>query len=429
MAGAAVFATTAKSYANIIGANDRLAVAVMGTRSRGKSLLGDFIRSNSARVTHVCDVDREILDATMDYVASLSAPRPKARADVRFALDDPGLDALVIATPDHWHAAATVMGLKAGKHIYLEKPCGYDPAEGGLLVQAQEKYQRVVQMGNQQRSSPESIALMQAIAAGDLGEPYYAECWYANNRKSIGTGNVVNPPAHLDWGLWQGPAPRRAYADNIVPYNWHWFWHWGTGELCNNAAHELDIARWAMGLGFPSRVDVDGSRRFFADDDWEMYDTMSARFSFEGGKSITWEGHSCNNVLKWGRSRGAMIYGTRGSALVDRSGFTMFDLEGAVIREMLAEEESGDSKDLVGGGLLTSLHVENFLETINGKASTQNSPIDEGHKSTLLCHLGNIAYRTGSVLTCNPADGTIVGNPEASALWRRNYEPGWELEL
>jgi predicted dehydrogenase len=429
LAGAALVASSAKSYANILGANDRLNVAVMGTRSRGQSLLGDLIKSSSSNVTHVCDVDREILESTLAYVSSLDAPRPKSHVDIRHVLDDPDLDALVVAAPDHWHATATIMGLQAGKHVYLEKPCGYDPYEGELLEKAQKKYDRVVQMGNQQRSSPESIELMQAIRSGDIGDPYHATCWYSNNRQSIGNGKIVTVPERLDWDLWQGPAPRRAYADNLVPYNWHWFWHWGTGELCNNAAHELDIARWALNLSFPNKVTVDGRRRFFVDDDWEMYDTMFARYEFEGDRSITWEGHSCNKVLKWGRSRGTMIYGTKGSVLVDRAGFTMFDLDGVVTREMISVTESADSADLVGGGPLTALHVDNFLNTVNGKSSTQHSPIDEGHKSTLLCHLGNIAYRTQSVLNCDPSNGHIRRNREARRLWGREYEPGWDLKI
>jgi predicted dehydrogenase len=429
LAGTAVMATSARSYANILGANDRLNVAVMGTRSRGKSLLGDLVKSRSSNVTRICDVDHDILDSTVSYMASLDAPRAEGHSDVRHVLDDPSLDALVIATPDHWHATATIMALKAGKHVYLEKPCGYDPNEGELLSDAQKKYDRVVQMGNQQRSSPESIALMAAIRSGEIGEPYHATCWYANNRPTIGNGKIVAVPDRLDWDLWQGPAPRRKYADNLVPYNWHWFWHWGTGELCNNAAHELDIARWALSVDFPSKVSVDGTRRFFTDDDWEMYDTMFAKYEFEGNKSITWEGHSCNKVLKWGRDRGTMIYGSKGSVLVDRAGFTMFNLDGELIREMIGESKSGDSGDLVGGGPLTSLHVENFLDTVNGTSSTQHSPIDEGHKSTLLCHLGNIAYRTQSPLTCDSSNGHILANKAANCLWSREYEAGWDLEI
>lgn len=427
--GTAVVAMTARSYGNIIGANDRVNVAVIGTRSRGKSLLGDLIKSKFANVTHICDVDSRVLDTTFAYVSSLNAPLPTGHSDMRRLLDASDLDAVVIATPDHWHATASVMSLKAGMHVYVEKPSGHNPQEGQILEQAQQKYQRFVQMGNQQRSSPETIELMGLIARGEIGEPYHADCWYANNRQTIGNGVNQVVPDYLDWDLWQGPAPRRQYADNIVPYNWHWFWLWGTGELCNNAAHELDIARWALGVDFAKQVTVDGSRRFFSDDDWEMYDTLFARYEFEHGKSIAWEGHSCNKVLKWNRSRGAMIYGTRGSVLVDRSGYTLFNLDGDVVRENVNSAERGDSSNLVGGGLLTSLHIDNFLKTINGMSSELNSPIQEGLKSTLLCHLGNIAYRTDSVLNCDPNNGHILKNDLAQNLWGREYEAGWNLKI
>lgn len=428
-AATATLGMTARSYSNILGANERLNVAVMGTRSRGRALLGDFINSKSSQVTHICDVDSQVLKDTLSFIYSLNASRPKGEADIRRVLEDPDVDALAIATPDHWHATAAVMGLQADKHIYVEKPCGYDPHEGEILTAAQKKYGNVVQMGNQQRSSPDSIALMDAIARGEIGDPYHAYCWYANNRTSIGNGSIVAAPARLDWDLWQGPAPRQDYQDNVVPYNWHWFWHWGTGELCNNAAHELDIGRWALGVDFPQGVTVDGARRFYTDDDWEMYDTMHASYEFEGDKSIVWEGHSCNKVVRWGRGRGTMIYGTKGSVLVDRAGYTLFDLDGNVIRETNTASKEGNSADLVGGGGLTSLHVENFLDTVKGTALKQNSPIDEGHKSTLLCHLGNIAYRTQSSLTCNTDNGHILNNKKARKLWRREYASGWDLKI
>lgn len=432
-AAATALAATAKSYAGILGANERLNVAVMGLRSRGKALLADFANAKSARVTHVCDVDTQVLDRALGYFSSTTIPKPtipkpKGDTDIRRVLDDRQLDALAIAAPDHWHATATLMALKAGKHVYVEKPCGYDPNEGEILTAAQKKYKKVVQMGNQQRASPETMALIAAIHRGEIGEPYQAYCWYANNRKSIGNGKVLAAPDRLDWELWQGPAPRRDYRDNLVHYNWHWFWHWGTGELCNNASHELDIARWALGLDFPSRVAVSGARRFYRRDDWEMYDTLHARYEFSGAKSITWEGHSCNRVLKWGRGRGVMIYATKGSALVDRAGYTLYDLSGEALHQEVTQRKETDSRDLVGGGVLTSRHVENFLDTIRGKARRQYSPIDEGHKSTLLCHLGNIAYRTNSALDCDTRNGRILHNQPAQKLWRRAYAPGWDLK-
>jgi len=317
------------------------------------------------------------------------------------------------------------MALRAGKHVYVEKPCGHGPQEGEWLVEAQRRHGRIVQMGNQQRSAPETIEVMNAIRGGELGEVYRATCWYANSRGTIGKGRPAAVPGWLDWELWQGPAPRTDYRDNVVHYNWHWFWQWGTGELCNNAAHELDVCRWALGVEFPERVTVHGGRHFFKDDDWEFYDTILATYSFPGGKTITWDGQSCNALPTHDRGRGAAIFGTRGSVIVDRNGYELRDRKGKLVRTRTAADRS-DTMDLKGsGGSLTGRHLRNFLDAVAGRAP-QTSPIDEGHRSVLLCHLGNIAWKVGRPLRCDPGNGRIANDEEAMRLWRRSYEPGWE---
>ena len=214
-------------------------------------------------------------------------------------------------------------------------------------------------------------------------------------------------PDWLSWDLWQGPAPRRDYQDNLVHYNWHWFWHWGTGETCNNAMHELDVARWAIGADYPDYVKVDASRRFYTDDDWEMYDTMHAEFGF-GDVSVVWEAHSCNKVNRFGEGRGTLIYGTNGAARVGRNGYLIQDLNGEVIDKVEAAGES-QTVDVRGGGRLNDLHVANFLGVLRGESEPLHSPVLDGHKSTLLCHLANIAYRTGETLDINPENGRIPG--------------------
>lgn len=425
----ALFLTTgcATSHAQIAGANERMNVAVMGVNSRGRALVFGFHKAG-ARVTHIVDVDTRVLDEVSGEMVSKGLPAPKLDRDVRRVLEDRDVDALVIAAPDHWHTPAAIMALQAGKHVYLEKPSSHNPREGELLVAAQEKYGKVVQMGNQQRSAPESIELMKRIGEGEIGEVYRAKTWYANNRGSIGNGTQMPAPNWLDWELWQGPAPRRDYQDNLVHYNWHWFWHWGTGETCNNAAHELDIARWAMGLGHPVAVSADGSRRFHTGDDWEMYDTIELKLDYEGDKSITWSGHSCNKVPLFGRTRGTLLYGTQGSAIVDRQGYELYDAAGELVGERKREETSAaSSADLVGAGELTDLHIQNFIETVRGTAANQHSPIQEGVVSTLMCHLGNLAYRTDGALTLDPTTGRPTSS-QAMALWGREYQPGWAPE-
>jgi predicted dehydrogenase len=404
---------------------DRVVAAVMGVNSRGNELTKAFARTG-AEVKYVCDVDSRAVDKTIADVTAMQDRSPQGMTDFRRALDDPSLDALVIAAPDHWHAPATLLALQAGKHVYVEKPCGHNPREGELLVEAQRRYGRVVQMGNQQRSAPESIDVIQQIRDGVIGRPYYARAWYGNTRGSIGHGVVAAIPDWLDYELWQGPAPRTPYRDNVVHYNWHWFWRWGTGEICNNGTHEIDVCRWALGVDFPSKVTSAGGRYHF-DDDWECPDTQVASFEFANGATITWEGRSCNGRPIENRGRGASIHGTDGTAVIDRSGYLIYDNENNEIARRI-RGEAVDALDTRGGGSLTDLHIANFLDAIRGDAKPA-APIDGGHKSQLLCHLGNVAQRTGGAVTCDPQTGRIVGNAEATALWSREYEPGWEAKV
>ncbi|MEO6965861.1 MAG: Gfo/Idh/MocA family oxidoreductase, partial [Acidobacteriaceae bacterium] len=216
--------STAKSYGQILGSNDRLNFAIMGLHSRGYAHLGSLkANEKAARVTHVCDVDKNTMKKFADKAQQVLGYAPATAQDFREVLASKDVDAITIATPDHWHTPIAIDGLKAGKHVYVEKPCSHNPAEGALLVQAQRKYRKLVQMGTQQRSSLHTIKIVEQIHDGLIGRPYYAKAWYCNTRKSIGVGKVVPVPPQLDWDLWQGPAPRRPYKDNVQPYNWHWF--------------------------------------------------------------------------------------------------------------------------------------------------------------------------------------------------------------
>jgi predicted dehydrogenase len=405
----------------------------MGVNGRGNALAQSFARIAGSEVTYICDVDSRAVTKTIAAVSesrngsSLQQRRPTGVTDVRRVLDDPDVDALVIAAPDHWHAPATIMALQAGKHVYVEKPCSHNAREGELLVEAQRKYDRVVQMGNQQRSAPRSIEIIQEIRDGLIGRPYYARAWYANTRGTIGHGQIATVPEWLDYELWQGPAPRTPYKDNVVHYNWHWFWRWGTAEINNNGAHEIDVCRWALGVDYPTRVTSAGGRYHFAEDDWEMVDTQIAAYDFPEDKTLVWEGRSCNGRPIEGRGRGSSIHGEKGTVVLDRNGYVVYDNDNNEVRRNLRpQQDSG--LDVRGAGPLTDLHIENFLETIRGQA-TQTAPIDQGHTSVLLCHLGNIAQRTGRALDCDPSNGRIMNNAEAMKLWSRDYEPGWELKV
>ncbi len=233
-------------------------------------------------------------------------------------------------------------------------------------------------------------------------------------------------PDWLDYELWQGPAPRTPYRDNVVHYNWHWFWRWGTGKINNNGTHEIDVCRWALQVDYPTRVTSAGGR-FHFDDDWEMYDTQVASYEFERGKSITWEGRSCNGRPIEGRGRGVSIHGEEGTVIIDRSGYVVYDLDNKEVKSR-NRRTTVSALDTRGGSDSTALHINNFLESIRGN-EPPNAPVDDGQRSSLLCHLGNIAQRTGNALHCDPSNGHVIDDREAMDYWSRQYEPGWEPKV
>lgn len=407
------------------GPNDKIVVGVVGLNGRGVVHARGFARVPNVEVAYLCDVDSTVLDKSHAELAKVQQKPAKGIADFRRMLDDKDLDAIVIATPDHWQTAATILALKAGKHVYVEKPSGHNAYETELIVQAQQKYDRVVQIGTQQRSHDRSREVIQAIHGGAIGTPYLARAWYANTRTSIGRGKAAPVPSNLDYELWQGPAPRTPYRDNVIHYNWHWFWRWGTTEVCNNGTHEIDISRWALGVDRPVTVSSVGGR-FHFQDDWEMPDTQEVCYEFAGGKTIIWQGTSCNGAKTHGRSRGTMILGTNGSVIMDRDGYTIYDLKGAVVKENIGPK--GDALNLSADDTATLVHSTNFVDAIRTNAKL-HAPIEEGVKTVLLCHLGNIAQKFGRKLRIDAVTGHIVGDDEAMKMWQRDYEPHWEPKV
>jgi len=422
---------SAKSYARIVGSNDRLGVALIGLGRRYSAYLPPIGNAdNNVELMYLCDVMDSQIERAAGRVKKQLGIKPKHEKDLMKIFDNKDIDAVFIATPDHWHTPAAILALKNGKHVYVEKPISHNPFEGEMLVQAQKKYGKVVQMGNQQRSSKESKEVIQAIHDGAIGNPYLAVAFYANSRGRTPNQVVQAPPKGLDWKMWQGPAIHREYTHDTWNYNWHWYgWNFGTAETGNNALHELDIARWALQVGIPDEVYVEAKKQHFLDDGWEMYDTMEATFKYGDDKIIKWDGKSRNGYNTYGGGgRGTVIYGSEGSVFVNRGGYKLFDRKGKVVKDSSsATQESGTA--LGGGGDLSTMHVTNFFDTIRGKAVKQSSPVDEGVKSTLLCHLANIAYRSDSRLKLNSTNGHIMNNYSAMKLWRREYEKGWEPKI
>ncbi len=424
-AGIAI-SSTAKSYAQILGSNERLNFAVIGLNSRAYAHLSALkANKQSARITHVCDVDSNTLKKFAASTKQEMGDTPAGDKDFRNILQQKDVDAVTIATPDHWHTPIAIEALRAGKHVYVEKPCSHNPAEGAMLIEAQRKYQKLVQMGTQQRSSPHTIEIVDKIHAGLIGRAYYAKAWYNNDRKSIGIGKEAPVPKQLDWDLWQGPAPRQPYKDNVQPYNWHWFRTYGTGEALNNGTHEVDVCRWALGVDYPQSVTASGGRYQYKDD-WQFYDTLLTSFAYED-KLLNWEGKSCSEMKFYDRDRGSIIIGTTGSVLVDRDGYEIYDAEGKKTREYKAGQQTSSS-DLVGRDSMTDAHFTNFIAGIR-KGEQLNAPIAVGNVAVTMLQLSNIAWETKRELHLDTADGKIQQDAAAMKLWGRDYENGWAPHL
>jgi len=410
--GAAATLSSLAVQSRVVGAppSETVRVGVMGL-SRGQSLALDLAKLSGVEVATLCDVDERRLNDFGKQFQEKAEKKPSQTSDFRTILNDKNIDALVCAAPNHWHGPATILACKAGKHVYVEKPCSHNPQEGEWMIEAADKFKRCVQMGTQRRSSPGAIQAMERLHGGAIGKVHLARCYYNGLRGSLGKGAQTDPPSTLNYPLWEGPAPHVPYRDNVVPYNWHWFWHWGGGELANNGVHGLDLCRWGLQVQYPKRVTSSGGRYWFQDDQ-ETPDTQTATFEFEGNKQITWQALSCN---KHSVDPFVSFFGDEGSMEIDGSGaYRQYDRG-----DKLVEEGKSTSQG-------QAEHLQNFVDAIRtNNPSRLNQPILEGHRSTLLCHLGNIAYRTGRTLNADPTNGHIVQDAEQQALWQRDYNPEW----
>lgn len=421
-------AFSAKSYQNILGANEKIRVACMGVNSRGLAVGKNFAHQKNCEVLHVCDVDSRAADICIDAIGKIQSNKPQATPDFRNALEDKNLDALIVTAPDHWHAPAALLACSAGKHVYLEKPCSHNPNEGEMLVKSAEKHKRVLQMGNQRRSWPNVAGAIADLHAGVIGRPYFAKTWYTNNRASIGIGKDTAVPEWLNYDLWQGPAPRKTYKDNLIHYNWHWFWHWGTGEALNNGTHMIDLARWGLNVEYPTKVNSTGGRYMYQDD-WQTPDTQVINLEFENKSMISWEGRSCNGKSIEANSVGIIFYAEQGSMVIESgNSYKIYDLKNNLVKEV-KNNFTVDARNLSDPSQnLDALHILNFFDGIR-LGTRLNSDIVSGHQSTLLVQLGNISQRVGRSLEINPKNGHILNDKGAMKFWSREYEKGWEPKI
>jgi predicted dehydrogenase len=390
-------------------ANEKLTLGVIGVRGRGKQLIQGFTGFEDVEIGALCDPDENTFAGALKALPERHKRIPKTYQDMRKVFDDKSIDAVIVATPDHWHALATIWAAQAGKHVYVEKPVSHNVAEGRRMIEVAEQTKRVVAVGTQRRSAEHLREAAEFVRKGGLGKVPFARTWIAGARKTIGKVADGKAPEKVDYNLWLGPAPERPFNANRFHYNWHWFWDYGTGELGNNGIHGLDVIRLLLGLDAPMKISSGGGKYFY-DDDQETPDTQTVTFDF-ANCSVLWEHRIWAKTGVRNQSFGIELVGEKGTLVVDNKGWHVEDIKDASGKTSPGFERA---------------HYGNFLECIKS-GKTPNASIEEGHKSTRLCHLGNIAWRLGRTLKFDAKTETIVGDKEANAMLSRKYRKGFEL--
>ena len=391
---------------------DHVRLGIIGLGGRGKALLREAAHVKGARITHLCEIDQSRLEQAQQLAQKEGAGATKGTADMRRVFDDREIDAVLIATPDHWHAPAAILACQAGKDVYVEKPVSHNLREGRLLVEAARKYKRIVQAGMQSRSRPNTMRAIDVVKSGRLGRVLMAKAWNVQRRKNVGHGADAPPPAGVDYDTWVGPAEMLPYRANRFHYDWHWHWNFGTGDMGNDGAHQLDIARWVLGATAPRRV-TGGAGKYYFDDDQQTPDSMNMTFEF-GAQAIIWEMRIWTPYALEGTENGVGVYGTDAMMHIGRWGrgweYRVYDDKGK-----LAESNAEGGPEA---------HVQNFVDCVLSRQKP-NGEIEEGHLSNSLCHLGNICARTGRNLAFDARSESIPGDAEAQALTRRKYRAHW----
>ncbi len=399
---------SALTAAGAAQANERVQVAVMGVNGRGKDLIRGFSALENAEVACLCEVDDNVVPAALKAVNARQKRAPRVEKDVRRVLEDKNITALVIAAPDHWHALATVWACQAGKHVYVEKPISHNLIEGRRMVEAARRHNRVVQVGTQRRSAPHFASAAELVRSGKLGKIPFARTWIAGNRPNIGHRKDSPVPRGVDYDLWLGPAAQRPFNANRFHYKWHWHWDYGTGELGNNGIHALDVARFVAGLDTPTRIAAGGGKYFY-EDDQQTPDTHIATFDFPGC-CVVWEHRIWSRTGVEGQPWGIALYGQHGTLLFTNKGWHVID--------------GIEASDKPSG--MDRVHLQNFLDCIR-TGRRPNADIEEGHKSTRMCHLGNIALRLGRTLRFDPKTETVRDDAEANRMLGRAYRKPFVL--
>ena len=398
-----------------MGANERVNVALIGGRNEGRSVALRLIEQG-ARIGTFCDIDQAMLDKISPELEKAQGSRPKQERDFRRVLDDKSVDAVLIATPDHWHTHMTLLACQAGKDCYTEKPLCQTIEEGQLIRDAVRKYKRVLQVGTQRRSMHHFIAAAEYAASGKLGKVCHMKAWISQLRTSIGTPADSAPPSTADYEMWLGPAPKRPFNVNRFHYNWRFFWDYGNSELGNQGVHVLDVALMALARVrpgqscIPTRVSATGGI-YWLKDAKEVPDTETVNYDY-GDLLLSFELQSFSKSHPTeGAWAGTAFYGTEGSLIATGDEFTVFGPDGSV---SLRVKDSGGS------------HEGNFLECVKSR-KLPNADVEIGRQSTMLCHLGNISYKLGRDVKFDPKTETFPGDAEASRMLAKTYREAWPM--
>jgi len=411
-AAAAVLARPAHP---VLGANDRVNLAVVGVGGRGRDHIDGFAKQTQCRITAVCDVNQAGRERGMAQVEKLLGYKPKQYTDMRQVFDDKEIDAVSFATPNHWHALGTIWACQAGKDVYVEKPPCHNIFEGRKMIEAARKYNRMVQVGSQSRSIPYIRRAMELLGQGVIGKLYEAKGLCFNPRRSIGHTPDEPIPPGINWDLFLGPAPMRPFSQNRFRYNWHWFWDTGNGDIGNQGIHEMDKARWGLGRGLPNHVSSTGGK-FVVQDDQETPNTQIATFDY-GDAQLTFDVRGLmtpgeGDVRRSDHTVGNVFFGSEGFMTLDPQGFRVYK---GYKRELAMEEKAGRGGE-------DSPHLENFLAACRSRNYKDlAADIEVGVTSVALVHLANISYRVGRRLTIDPAAWRILGDSEAERMLTRNY--------